>query len=307
MPQGSNSGPILFFLYINDLPEVSKFDIKLFADDTVLLMRDKNLQKLNETVSKEIEKINTWLLTNKLTIHFSKTDYLLFSPKANEQINFSVSIQGNQIKKTQVARYLGIFIDNKLKWEYHVQHICKKTAQYCGLFCKLRHFIRRKTLLVLYHSFIYPRLLYVIINWGSADNSTLHPLQTLQNKIVRIICNVKQKDHITNNSLYKEQEILKIKDIYQLEMAKFMFLYLSRKLPTVFNFYITSVNTVHTHNTRNASRNNFYINSINSNTAKKALPFSGSQVWSQIPIAWKKFSCFKFKKYVKHHLILSYE
>ena len=110
VPQRSNLGPILFSLYINDLPEVSEFGIKLFADDTVLLMRDKNLQKLNETVSKEIEKINTWLLTNKLTINFSKTDYLLFSPKANEQINFSVSIQGNQIKRTQVARYLGILL-----------------------------------------------------------------------------------------------------------------------------------------------------------------------------------------------------
>ena len=61
MPQGSNLGPILFSLYINDLLEVSEFDIKLFADDTVLLMRNKNLQKLNETVSKEIEKFNTWL------------------------------------------------------------------------------------------------------------------------------------------------------------------------------------------------------------------------------------------------------
>ena len=232
-------------------------------------MRDENLQKLNETVSKEIEKNNTWLLTNKLTINFSKTDYLLFSSKANEQINFSVSIQGNQMKRTQVARYLGIFIDDKLKWEDHIQHICKKIAQYCGLFCKLRHFIRRKTLLVLHHSFIYPHLLYGIINWGSANNSSLLSQQTLQNKIIRIIYNVKQKDRITNNSLYKELEILKIKDIYQLEMAKFMFLYTSQKLPTVFNSYFTSVNTVHTHNTRNESRNNFYINSINSNTAKK--------------------------------------
>ena len=154
MPQGSNLGPTLFSLYINDLPEVSEFDIKLFADDTVLLMRDKNLRKLNETVSEEIEKINTWLLTNKLTINFSKTDYLLFSPKANGQINFSVSIQGNQIKRTQVAGYLSIFIDDKLKWEYHIQHICKKIAQYCGLFCKLRHFIRRKTLLVLYQFYL---------------------------------------------------------------------------------------------------------------------------------------------------------
>ena len=88
-----------------------------------------------------------------------------------------------------------------------MQHICKKIAQCWGLFCELRHFVRRKTLLVLYNSFIYSHLLYGIINWGSANNSTLHPLQTLQNKIIRIICNVKQKNHITNNFLYKELEI----------------------------------------------------------------------------------------------------
>ena len=76
---------------------------------------------------------------------------------------------------------------------------------------------------------------------------------------------------ITYNYLYKEPEILKFKDIYRyhLEMAKFMFLYKSQKLPTIFNSYFTSVNTMHTHITRNVSRNNFYINSINSNIAKK--------------------------------------
>ena len=52
VPQGSNLPPILFSLYINGRPEVSKFDIKLFADDTVLLMRDKNLQKLIKTAKK---------------------------------------------------------------------------------------------------------------------------------------------------------------------------------------------------------------------------------------------------------------
>ena len=71
-------------------------------------------------LAKKLKKLIHGFLTNKLTLNFSKTDYLLFSPKANEQINFSESIQGNQIKRTQVVRYLGIFIDDKLKWEYHI-------------------------------------------------------------------------------------------------------------------------------------------------------------------------------------------
>ena len=63
--------------------------------------------------------------------------------------------------------------------------------------------VRQNTLLMLYSSFVRSHLLYGILTWGSTNNIVLHPLQVLQNKIVRIISNVKKNERITNNSLYK--------------------------------------------------------------------------------------------------------
>ena len=80
-----------------------------------------------------------------------------------------------------------------------------------------------------------------------------------------------QKDeHVKNNTLYHELKLLKVKDIYHLEMAKFMYLFHYNKLPNLFNQYFTSSKTVHKYNTRCTSYNNFYLHAINFNAAKKS-------------------------------------
>ena len=251
-------------------------------------------------------KIEKWLLHNKLTLNHSKTNYMLFSPQKECGKDFFLSINGQNIHRTAEAKYLGIYLDEKLKWDTHIQHLCKKLSQYCGLFCHLRHNITQKHLLLLYHSLVYPHLLYGILTGGSTNNSVLHPLQVLQNRLIRIICRVRKLDHITNNSLYHKLSILKIKDIYHLEMAKFMYLYHNNKLPKLFNNYFKSINSVHSYNTRHACRKNYQLYSIHSNTAKKALPFSGAQIWNSLLPEWKDFSYYRFKKTIKIYFVANY-
>ena len=96
-----------------------------------------------------------------------------------------------------------------------------------------------KVFITAIHSLVYPHLIYGILTWGSTNNSVRHPLQVLQNRLMRIISRVKKNSHIANNSVYHKLNILKIKDIYHLEMAKFMYLYHNNKLPKLFNQYFS--------------------------------------------------------------------
>ena len=153
---------------------------------------------------------------------------------------------------------------------------------------------------------MHPHLICGILTWGSTNNSVLHPLQALQNRLVIIISGLRKSDHIANISLYHKLNILKIKDIHYLEMAKLMYLYHSNKLPKLFNQHFLPVNSVHNYYTKNASRKIYQLYWIHCNTAKKAQPFSGANIWNNLNPELKDFSYNRFKKTIKRYLVANY-
>ena len=78
VPQGSILGPLLFLIYINDLPEATNFFIKLFADDTFLCSQNQNLLCLENEVNLELHKVFIWLASNKLTLNIGKSKFMFF-------------------------------------------------------------------------------------------------------------------------------------------------------------------------------------------------------------------------------------
>ena len=126
--QGSTLGPLLFSIYVNDLPNASNFETRLFADDTALLLSDENLIALNNKVNSELLKVETWLNANKLTLNYAKTKYLLIKPKTNSSqlCKFIHTIKGIELQKCQSAKYFGIILDENLTWKPHIQYLEKK-------------------------------------------------------------------------------------------------------------------------------------------------------------------------------------
>jgi len=234
VPQGSVLGPLLFLIYINDLPNISKkLTFFLFADDTNIFYESKSELHLEKTVNKELKKLYTWLVVNRLALNIDKTKFIIFHPynKPKKQ-NINLRINKKPINRANNIKYLGIILDSTLSWIDHIDKISNKMKRALGLMYKIRPYVFSKTLLTLYYSLIYPHIIYGIEVWGSCNNSLLNRLITLQKRAVRVITfkDKRQTDYSfpASNPLFIKLKILKVYCIFKMYISRFVFKYLKK-------------------------------------------------------------------------------
>ena len=114
-------------IYINDLPSVSDLFMPiLFADDTNLFCTGKDLKALSHKINEEIAKIYAWVNANKLSLNIDKTNFMLFTPRNSSRCIDDIVINGIRIAEVTETKFLGVIIDNKLKWSTHILYIRKR-------------------------------------------------------------------------------------------------------------------------------------------------------------------------------------
>ena len=273
VPQGSILGPLLFLIYINDIVQSSSIlKFILFADDTTIFFSGKPSPSFQNTLNIELDKVNSWLNCNKLSLNVEKSKILSFSLCNKPKL--TVSINNKIIKETQVAKYLGILIDNKLLWKDHINSINLKISKGVGLLAKIRHFVPKAVLRSLYFSFINPHIDYNLLNWGSSSMTSINSVNINIKKAIRIMC-FKKRDE-PSLPLFKELNILPLDKTIKLKQAKFMWRLMNNYLPC-------SISANFNQHTR-PLRSQFSVPSTRLDYASKHITYAGLKLWNnEIP------------------------
>ena len=306
VPQGSILGPILFNLYINDLHHfLHEIELTHYADDTTTLSANVNVYMAYRKAQECLNCFQNWASANYLTINTCKTKYLLFSPHNSECI-VPPDLQLNDIslERQNAVRYLGLFIDDKLKYDSHVASLCSRLARAAGVAFAISNKLTMQAANSLYYSFTHSIISYLLLFWGSTFDSYLVRIQVIQNKIVRNLF-ANKITHNNTTELFRKLKILKVKDMYHWELGISIYkaLYLNCYDPITES--LTSLNWTHNYNTRKIHA--FRLPQVRTNAHARHLIFAGVQFWNSLPLqvrTAKSLASFKFK--LKCHLLKYY-
>ena len=181
---------MLFLLYINDFRLcLEKTSSGHFADDTFIIYNSKKPKTIETVINTELKQVIKWLRLNKLSLNAAKTELIFFHSKRRPLNYDSISIRFNGIKLTPVdhVKYLGMYLDSYLSWEYHIHELSKKLSRANGILSKLRYNVPPEICLQVYYAIFYTHLIYGCNVWGLTSEENINKIEVLQKKCVRIL------------------------------------------------------------------------------------------------------------------------
>ena len=286
VPQGSILGPLLFLIFINDLPlEINNVLTDLYADDTTLYYIDKSQACIEQQLQTALHKLSEWCKENGMLINTTKTKVMLITtPQRRVNLNnynFHLTYTNEALSVVICEKILGVFIDNNLTWTNHTDAVAKKIVSNLWLLSRIKTYLTTHQRVQFYKSYVQPHIDYCNTIWGGTSQRNLDRIYRLQKRACKIILDYKYEN------IADSMEELKILNIYEriyLKKAKFMFKISKSLTPKYINemFHLRPLNNT-LQSLRSSATINYVLPRPHKELFKQSLIYSGPLIWNNLP------------------------
>ena len=283
VPQGSLLGPLLFLIYSNDMEISVNCKLLLYADDSVLMVSDRDPEVIANKLGTEMQNCFNWMVDNRLSMHAGKTELILFgTPKRlNKVKNFEVNFQGHAIKGQKSVKYLGCYLDNDLTGQSMVDNIVKKASARISFLYRHKNYLDQNLRKLLGNALVQCHLDYCLSSWYTGINKGLKSkLGVTHNRLVKFILNLDPRHHI-DQKLLDKIGFLKMDDRASQLMLNHMFGIFNLTAPNYLTKFFRTVSSVHNYNTR-FSVNNFAPSQVSGPT-HTTFYYNATNLWNLLP------------------------
>lgn len=298
VPQGSKLAALFYIIFINDIFDIRLHgDIQLYADDIALTFSCDTIDMLRTKMQSDLFKLSKYFDENFLLINAKKTHYIVYKNPEIANCNFKLTYKNEKINRTSETTYLGLKINSKLNWNNQIDAIKTKILPFIGAIKRLSYRFSTKVLKMLYFAYIQSRLTYMIPIWGTSPKYKFKMLQTLQNKIVKIVT---KKSPLTATESIYTNGITSLTNLFKFNQCLYIHQITNNNMRN--NLNINTGMDLHRYETR--GRNNIYI--PRTNTGAVSILNLASKEYNTVPreIQLLPTSTFKreFKKKCFHDL-----
>jgi hypothetical protein len=299
VPQGSILGPILFCLYINDLPlYLSQPDavLELFADDSTLHSQNTTVDKLQTTIQTSLVDINNWCQNNNMILHPKKSKCMVIATRQKHQtqsLHLNLMVGSTRIEQVREHKILGVIVDNELNWRSHINSISSKISRNLFLMKKMSFFVSKEALKIFFHAHCLSHLNYISTVWCNASDNITKRLYMLHRRGVKLL---EPDSTIDILEKYSKTNILPLKQQFILNVGIVMFKIKEKNVPMYLSDLMNNSNFHGRHD-------HYKLPLPRIDLFKTSLSFWGAREWNSFPDTCKQSGTINaFKISLKKHL-----
>ncbi|XP_063418925.1 uncharacterized protein LOC134701720 [Mytilus trossulus] len=305
VPQGSILGPLLFVLFINDLPLcIENCETDLYADDTTLHKSGKNIENIHDDVQEDLYRVEEWCKMNNMFINANKTKCLVTGTKQKLSIQTcqpNLIINSKVLQNSSCEKLLGVKIDNTLNWKNQIDQVCANISSRIYLLSKIKKFLDINARKTYYNGYILPLIDYCCIIWGECKNEGITRILKLQKRAARLILDA---DPLSPSApLFKKLWWMTVDN--RIKYHKYLLLYkcmhMEAPMYLVQKFKLKSDNNPYS--LRGVTQGNLIVSKPKAELFKKSCAYFGSVLWNGLPHTMRKAqNTFTFKQSIKKYL-----